>query len=87
MNVTLTPELEQYIADKVASGQYESKDDVIRQALWALDEKEEEAALRAGLKAAVQMALDQVARGEFSTKTATELLHEIRQRKAAEGAA
>lgn len=83
MNVSLTPELEQYIADKVATGMYQTSSEVIREALRALREKEVYEAKLADLRRDVAAAMEQVERGETSTKTATELLQEIRQRKAA----
>lgn len=53
MNVSLTPELELSIADKVATGMYPSSNEVIRAALQALGEKEVEAAKLADLRRAV----------------------------------
>jgi len=38
MDVTLTPELEHLIQDKVASGLYASESEVIREVLRAVDE-------------------------------------------------
>jgi putative addiction module CopG family antidote len=40
MNISLSPELEGLIAEKVRSGQYRSVDEVIRQALELLQAKE-----------------------------------------------
>jgi len=40
MNVSLTPELEQYVQDKVNSGMYYSASEVIREGLRLLQEKE-----------------------------------------------
>jgi antitoxin ParD1/3/4 len=41
MNVSLTPELEQYVQEKVASGMYYSASEVIREGLRLLQEKDE----------------------------------------------
>ena len=38
MNVSLTPELEKIVADRVASGRYASATDVVAEALRLLDE-------------------------------------------------
>lgn len=40
MNVSLTPELERWVADKVATGRYTSASEVIREALRLLEEQE-----------------------------------------------
>ena len=40
MNVSLTPELEQYIRAKVDSGRYLSASEVVREALRLLEQKE-----------------------------------------------
>ncbi len=40
MNVSLTPELEQYIRTKVESGRYLSASEVVREALRLLEQKE-----------------------------------------------
>ncbi|MFM7426535.1 MAG: type II toxin-antitoxin system ParD family antitoxin [Elainella sp.] len=41
MNVSLTPELEQYVQEKVASGLYGSASEVIREGLRLLKEREQ----------------------------------------------
>jgi antitoxin ParD1/3/4 len=38
MNVSLTPELEQFVAAKVATGRYNSASEVVREALRLLEE-------------------------------------------------
>ena len=40
MNVSLTPELEQFVQDKVAKGRYNSASEVVREALRLLEEQE-----------------------------------------------
>lgn len=40
MNVSLTPELEAFVQDKVASGRYTSASEVIRESLRLLEERE-----------------------------------------------
>jgi antitoxin ParD1/3/4 len=40
MNVSLTPELEKFVADKVASGRYTSASEVVREALRLLEREE-----------------------------------------------
>lgn len=41
MNVSLTPELEQYVQEKVASGLYYSASEVVREGLRLLKEREQ----------------------------------------------
>ncbi len=55
MNVSLTPELEKYINDKVASGRYASASEVVREALRVHEEREQKlAALRADIEAGLR---------------------------------
>lgn len=65
MNVSLTPELENLIGKKVASGMYHSASEVVREALRLLNERDElrERRLQA-LRNDVQAGLDQLERGE-----------------------
>jgi antitoxin ParD1/3/4 len=42
MNVSLTPELERYVAERVASGRYRSASEVVRAALRLLEKDERE---------------------------------------------
>ena len=40
MNVSLTPELEKFVSARVGSGRYNSASEVVREALWLLEEHE-----------------------------------------------
>jgi len=60
MNVSLTPELEALINDKVGSGLYQTASEVIREALRLLKQRDD----LAGLRTDVQLGLDQLTRGE-----------------------
>lgn len=60
MNVSLTPELEQLVNEKVHSGLYQTASEVVREALRLLKLRDE----HARLKADVQAGLDQLARGD-----------------------
>ena len=65
MNVTLPPELERLVAEKVEAGLYESPSDMIRQGLALLLKTEDaKAAARETLDAMIQVGLDQLDRGE-----------------------
>ena len=50
MNVSLTHNLEDYVKSKVDSGLYNSASEVIREGLRALQEKEIDSKINAGLK-------------------------------------
>ena len=61
MNVSLTPELEKMVHDKVEAGLYSSASEVVRDALRLQSTRD---ARLADLKAALAPALAQAARGE-----------------------
>ena len=46
MNVSLTPELEELVQEKVRSGRYNSASEVVREALRLLEEQDELRAVR-----------------------------------------
>jgi antitoxin ParD1/3/4 len=46
MNVSLTPELEKLVNRKVKSGRYQTASEVVREALRALEERDQVAAMR-----------------------------------------
>jgi len=65
MNVSLTPELERFIADQVEAGRYRSESEVVRDALRLLQEKEAEREARLdALRKAVGVGLVELERGE-----------------------
>ena len=63
MNVSLTPELERLINDKVETGSYQTASEVVREALRLLKQRDE-GLVR--LRNDVQDGFDQIARGEYS---------------------
>ncbi|MEH2333083.1 type II toxin-antitoxin system ParD family antitoxin [Nostoc sp.] len=65
MNVSLTPELEQLVKDKVNSGRYHSVSEVMGEALRLLDERDRLQEKRlAELKAKIQEGIEELERGE-----------------------
>ena len=66
MNVSLTPELEELIHTKVASGRYLSASEVVREALRLLVERDSLNATKfKQLQEAIQVGIDQADRGEL----------------------
>ena len=61
MNVSLTPELERVVNEKVESGMYQTASEVVREALRLLKERDE---ARERLRADVHAGFDQLTRGE-----------------------
>ena len=63
MNISLTPELEQLVNDKVKTGMYQTASEVIREGLRLLKERDQRLeALRHDIRAG----FDAVERGEFT---------------------
>ncbi|HUB53174.1 MAG TPA: type II toxin-antitoxin system ParD family antitoxin [Terracidiphilus sp.] len=68
MNVSLTPELDKFVADKVASGRYTSASEVVREALRLLEDQEKSRAERLEeFNRELQRRIDAADRGEFVT--------------------
>jgi antitoxin ParD1/3/4 len=61
MNVSLTPELERLVNEKVESGLYQTASEVVREALRLLNERDQ---AREQLRADVQAGFAQIGRGE-----------------------
>lgn len=65
MNVSLTPELEQFVHDKVKSGRYLSASEVVREGLRLLEERDRLYQARlAELQAKLTVGIKQLDRGE-----------------------
>ena len=65
MNVSLTPELERLVTEKVEAGLYESPSDMVAKGLALLLKTEDaKAAAREKLDQMIQVGLDQIERGE-----------------------
>jgi antitoxin ParD1/3/4 len=76
MNVSLTPELEQFVADKVATGRFTSASEVVRSALRTLEEEDR---WKAYARDRIQRGLDDQAAGR--TMTSEQFLARIEARK------
>lgn len=65
MNVSLTPEIEQFVAEQVAAGRYRSASEAVRDALRLLQEREaERGAKLEALRTSVGVGLAELDRGE-----------------------
>lgn len=60
--VSLPPDLEDFVASRVASGRYASEGEVIREGLRLLEEQE---TAEESLRSAIAVGLEQALRGEF----------------------
>jgi antitoxin ParD1/3/4 len=66
LNISLTPELEEFVTSRVDSGRYQSASEVVRQGLRLLQDQEEtREAQMARLRQQIQIGLDQADRGEL----------------------
>ena len=79
MNVSLTPELEKLVNEKLKTGMYQTASEVIREGLRLLKDRDEQHQLRAQVRAG----FDAIERGEFETydeSTTKKLAEDIKRR-------
>ena len=74
MNVTLPPDLEQYVTAQIAAGRFSSAGDVIREGLRLLRQQDE-------LRAEIAIGIEQADRGEVAPLRAVDILAEVRDRR------
>ncbi|MDQ8201253.1 type II toxin-antitoxin system ParD family antitoxin [Pelagicoccus enzymogenes] len=80
MNVSLTPELEKWVQDKVQSGLYSSSSEVVREALRILHQFEAERARKLStLQSEIQVGLEQLKAGKSKPMDST-LMKRIKAR-------
>ena len=66
MNVSLTPQLEKLVSDKVESGRYNSASEVVREALRLFQKRDEVRELQLqGLRNKIAEGLDSLDRGDW----------------------
>ncbi len=70
MNISLTPELEQLVNDKVKTGMYQTASEVIREGLRLLRERDQRVE---ALRRDVRAGFEAVERGEFTEYDATNI--------------
>lgn len=86
LNVSLTPELEQFVQSRLASGRYQTASEVIREGLRLLEEREQarEAAIEE-LRAKIRRGGEQADRGEvFDGEAVFEEIRQLSARRRAE---
>jgi antitoxin ParD1/3/4 len=76
MNVSLTPELEKFVDDTVATGRYSSASELVRASLRKLEEEER---WKKYAKAKIAKGLDDLAAGR--TVSGEDFLAEIKERR------
>ena len=78
MNISLTPTLEALVQAKVATGLYNNASEVIREALRLMEENDRIKALKMEvLKKELSLALESLDRGEYSTKSVSDIADEV----------
>ena len=81
MNVSLTPELEKLVNDRVRSGMYSSASEVIREALRLLNDQEKLRRQKLEeLRKEIQIGIDQIERGEVVEFDARRIKSLLRKR-------
>jgi antitoxin ParD1/3/4 len=74
MNVSLTPELEKMVNEKVSSGLYNSASEVVREGLRLLQDHDELRRIRRDeLRREIMIGVDQIRNGQFVEVKASEL--------------
>ncbi len=79
MHISLTPELENIVRMKVASGLYNNASEVVREALRKVYADDELRKLKLErLREEIKLGLEQADRGEFATSSMDEIWSEIK---------
>lgn len=82
MNVSLTPQLESFVQEKVASGLYTSASEVIREALRMMEEQDHLKAIKLeALRKEIDKGLAQLERGEHVPLDIEKLKSKVRERQ------
>jgi antitoxin ParD1/3/4 len=84
LNVSLTPELDQFVQDRVASGRYQTASEVIREGLRLLENQERDRSVRfKALKKRLETACAAADRGELvDPQRALDKIAELKRQRA-----
>jgi len=86
MNVSLTPELERLVHEKVNSGRYLSASEVVREALRLLEARDKLQAMRfEELRKEIRRGIDQADRGDVEALDVKGTLARVRSRRGSGG--
>lgn len=82
-NISITSQQDAFVKKLVASGEYQNAIEAMRDALRALQERRREHALKLKqLRAAIQVGLDDVARGDYVEVANAQELHALLEKPA-----
>lgn len=85
MNLSLPPDLEQFVHQKVESGKYPTANDVIREGLRLLQERDESYQKKLeDLRKEIAVGIEQADQGKvapFTTETIQRILTDVRNRR------
>ena len=85
MHVSLTPELEEYVHDKVQTGRYNSASEVVREGLRLLEEQDQLKQIRIEeLKKKIQVGLEDADAGRVRKFDAGKIMAKVTEALAAE---
>lgn len=80
MNVNLTPEMAEYVSSELASGDYASASELVREALRSLRrDRDLETQKLALLKQELEIGIREAERGEFSTRSVDDIAAAVRR--------
>jgi antitoxin ParD1/3/4 len=86
MNVSLTPELENLVQEKVKSGNYNSASEVIREALRLLKEQDQLREIRREeVRREVMKGVEQIQNGQYTTISSSEEAAQLAEKIKREG--
>jgi antitoxin ParD1/3/4 len=82
MNISLTRELEEFVAKKVESGLYQTSSEVVREGLRLLRERDDLTHVKLDeLRKAIALAIEQADQGKVAPLNAAETLAKIRKKR------
>lgn len=85
MNVSLTPEMQRFVADKLRSGQYSTAEEVVNGALAVLKAQESQTVADVEeLRRMIAVGIEQLDRGEANAWDPDSLKRRVRERAASE---
>jgi antitoxin ParD1/3/4 len=85
MDISLPPELEEFVTKKVASGTYQTPSEVIRESLRLLRERDDLHQQKLEeLRREIAIGIEQADRGQVAPLNAQETLARVREKRAAQ---